>query len=256
MPKTPRTQEAIRKAAIGLIDNRQTDNDGMLIKRDRNVTMLDIFGTDQKTALAHYMSDLMAMGYSNSEMIDAINVKFGVLLKVGEVNKMKLLLYKLWRCDTAHAMNDQIAKQLAEIRFQKRELWKAWEESKKLTSSKKHTGHQESEAPEMSWVIDEEFIEEHKNAGDVKYLQLIADLGKEERKLLGLYAPEKKTVGLNGGTNNGTINLVVVGSDGNALNTQSFAPQVEQPANVEEAEAVAVESEEDEIDKLYKEIIG
>lgn len=255
MAKTRPSAEKIKKAAIGLLDNRSTDNDGMLIKRDKSVTMLDIFGTEQKTAVAYYVSDLLAKGFNNQQIIVAIKDRYGLDWNMQKVNVVKQLLHKMWRCEIAHTMNDQIAREVATIDTQIREAWEAWEFSKKgIKHNKTRTEKSESKSPEMQYNLTEIINEEDTTAGEVKFLQHINELGKEKRKLLGLYAPEKKLLGT--GTNNGTINFVVVGNDGNSLSAPVI-PVV--PTNdVEEANVEIVDDEEGgngEIDNLFAELM-
>lgn len=178
--------------------------------------MLDIFGTEQKTAVAYYVSELLAKGNDNQQIITKIEEKFNLHWKLAQLNKVKLLLHKLWRCDIAHSMNEQIAQQLAEIRVQKKEAWEAWEKSKqgKITTSTKKS-NSTSPSDQVTWDLDETTTNTESQTGEVKYLQLIADLGKEERKLLGLYAPEKKE------TNNrpNAIQFNILGANANEQTT-------------------------------------
>lgn len=194
MARKQKTLDQIKREAIGLIDNRQTDNDGLLIKRDRSVTMVDIFGTEQKTAVAYYVSDLLAKGFNNQQIVETIKNKYNLDWTIRQVNIVKELLHKMWRCEIAHTMNDQIAREVATIDTQIKETWEAWEFSKKgITHKKNRKENSKSEAPEMAYDLTEIITEEDTSAGDVKFLQHLNDLGKEKRKLLGLYAPEKKS---------------------------------------------------------------
>ena len=255
MSKSKPTPEQIRKKAIGLLDNRSTDNDGMLIKRDKTVSMIDLFGSEQMTAVAYYVSDLLAKGFNNQQIIMAVKDRYDLDWNMRKVNLVKDLLHKLWRCETAHAMNDQVARELATIDTQIRETWEAWEFSKRgIKHTKTRTENSDSECDENQYKITEIVNEETTTSGDVKYLQHLNELGKERRKLLGLYAPEKKTPGA--GTNNGTINFVVVGSDGNSLSAPVMP--VAPTNDVEEANVEIVDDKEggnEEIDNLFAELM-
>lgn len=266
MAKTRPSAEKIKKTAIGLLDNRSTDNDGMLIKRDKSVTMLDIFGTEQKTAVAYYVSDLLAKGFNNQQIIVAIKDRYGLDWNMQKVNVVKQLLHKMWRCEIAHTMNDQIAREVATIDTQLREAWEAWEFSKKgIKHNKTRTENSKSEAPEMQYDLTEIINEENVTAGDIKFLQHINDLGKEKRKLLGLYAPEKKE---NGNPNTAVqLNFVgeSAGESGFNILSQILSmgtPQQKQQAvetEVEYVEPVSVEKankEEVDIDKLMEDLIA
>lgn len=267
MAKKTKTIEQIKKEAIGLLDNRSTDNDGMLIKRDKTVTMLDIFGTEQKTVVAYYVSDLLAKGFNNQQIIVAIEKKFGLKWSIRSVNMAKELLHKLWRSEMAHSMNDQIAREVATIDTQIKEAWEAWEFSKKGIKHKRtRTENSASKANIMDYKVEEIINEEDITAGDVKFLEHINNLGREKRKLLGLYAPEKKAEGdvktaiqfnLVGEGAGGEITSMMQSIMQGAVAPQPIAaPQ--QP--VEEAQYVPISVEEEDkeatIDKLYKELVG
>lgn len=215
--------------------------------------MLNLFGDEQKTAVAYFVSDLLAKGFNNQQIIETVRNKYNLEWSLYQVNKVKLLLHKMWRCEMAHTMEDQIAQEVASIDTQIKETWEAYEFSKKGIKHKKtRTEGSTSKAAEMQYDLTEVVVEEDTTPGDVKYLQHLNDLGKEKRKLLGLYAPEAKTPG--SGTNNGTINFVVVGSDGNSLG----APIISQAAQkqVEEAKNVEVEDVDDnDIEGLFSELM-
>ena len=261
MSKSKPSAEEIRKQAIGLLDNRSTDNDGMLIKRDKRVTMLDIFGSEQKTAVAYYVSDLLAKGFNNQQIVVAIRDKYDLNWNIRHVNIVKELLHKLWRCEVAHSMNDQIAREIATIDTQIKEAWEAWEFSKKgIKHTRTRTENSDSSAPEMKYKLEEVINEENETAGEVKFLQHINELGKEKRKLLGLYAPEKKDTG--GPKTAVQLNFVGEGAGEGGLNVLSQIlsmgmPQQQQAIErpVEDIEPVTVErtAQEADIDKLMEE---
>lgn len=266
MAKKKETLESIKKKALGLIDNRQTDNDGLLIKRDRSVTMLDIFGTEQKVAVAYYVSDLLAKGFNNQQIIETVKLKYGLEWKVSHVNVIKTLLHKMWRCEIAHTMNEQIAREIATLDVQLKEAWAAWEFSKKgIRHTKTRNTNSDSPAPEMKFNVEEVIIDEDTCAGDVKFLQHINELGKERRKLLGLYAPEKKAD--EGIKNAVQFNIVGEGAGGEIMSLMEHimkgAPMnAQRPQNVVVEDAQIVEerekddkrSNEEEIDKLMQDM--
>lgn len=265
MAKRAQSLEAIKKKAIGLIDNRATDNDGMLIKRDKNVTVLDIFGDERKAAVAYYVSDLLAKGFNNQQIIEIVKEKYNLDWKMIHVNKVKALLHKLWRCEMAHSMGDQVAKEVATIDTQIRETWAAWEFSKKgIKHTKTRTEGSNSEAKEMAYNLTEVVVEEDTTPGDIKYMQHLNDLGKEKRRLLGLYAPEKKDDGPKTAVQ---FNIVGEGAGGEITNLMQDimrgAPAAPAPKNivVEDAKVVDEEDEENtspdmDIDKLMEELLA
>lgn len=260
MGKRKLTQKDIRTKAIGLIDSRQTDEDGLLIKRDSNVTMNDLFGSDQNVAVAHFVSELMAKGYDNCSMLAEIKNRYSVELKIADLNRIRMLLKVIWRSTTAHSMNDQIAAELNRISVQERELWRAYENSK--------TGNKHIKTEVGTNIIGGEAVgvdmvttDTDENAGDMKIFKLITELGVERRKLLGLYAPEKKvmSVGAGNGTGGGgNVNIVIVGADGNVLGAQvnqtPAAPQIEEqtPEVIESRQDDELEPEMAEIYAQYQ----
>lgn len=263
MGRKPKDITALKKKALGLIDSRQTDNDGLLIKRDKSVTMIDIFGTEQKTAVAYYVSDLLAKGFNNQQIIDAVKDKYSLEWKIRDVNIIKELLHKMWRCEIAHTMNDQIAREVATIDTQLRETWAAWEFSKKgIKRTQTRTENSKGKSEENTYNLTEIINSESITAGDIKFMQHINDLGKEKRKLLGLYAPEKKE-------NNNTpqaiqFNIVGEGSSEHAADLMSMlmngVGNIGSVDKTEDAEVISTENADNldpniDIDKFIGEIL-
>jgi DNA repair ATPase RecN len=230
----------LKRRVAPLIDTRATDDNGVLIQRDRKVTVIDIFGTEQRAAVAYYVSDLLAKGFNNQQIIVAIKDKYDLTWSMRQLNVVKELLKRIWRAEMAHEMGDQIAREVATIDTQLKETWEAWEFSKKgIKHNKKRTEKSSSDAPEMNYNLEEIINEENITAGDIKFMQHINELGKEKRKLLGLYAPEKKE---NQGGGNTAIQLNIVG-DGASQDAASVMRTIlnmgnPQPIPVQEAQVV------------------
>lgn len=244
MGKKEQSLAAIKKKAIGLIDTRHTDNEGLLVQRDRKVTMVDLFGgSEAKAAVAYFVSDLLAKGFNNQQIVETVNKKYGLEWKLNHVKIVKELLHKLWRCEIAHTMNDQIAREVAAIDTQLKEAWAAWEFSKKGIKHEKKRKEKKvgDNSLEGSYELSEVVCEEDTTAGDVKYLIHINELGREKRKLLGLYAPEKKDQ--KPANQAVQFNLIGEGAGGEVVNLiesiMAMAPQ----NRVEEANAVEVQTQ-------------
>lgn len=264
MPKKEKSLSAIKKKAIGLIDTRHTDNEGLLVKRDRKITMLDLFGgSEEKTAIAYFVSDLLAKGFNNQQIVETVNKKYELEWKLNHVKVMKELLHKLWRCEIAHTMNDQIAREVATIDTQIKEAWSAWEFSKKGIHKKSRTEKKEGDdSIEGSYNITEVVTEEDTTAGDVKFLQHINELGKEKRKLLGLYAPEKKETKT--GPQAVQFNLIGEGAGGEVVSLfdsiigSSVTPLSQrttvEDAGVVEAQTVEPNQSNYDIDEIMKDL--
>ena len=174
----------------------------------------------------------------------------------------------MWRCEMAHSMNDQIAREVATIDTQLKEAWEAWEFSKKGIKHKRtRSENSASKAQIMDYKVEEVITEEDITAGDVKFLEHINNLGKEKRKLLGLYAPEKK--GDNDVKTAIQFNLVGDGAGGEITSMMqsimqgAVAPQPiaakNKPVEDVQAEPIEIDTLDDKqalIDKLYQQVIG
>ena len=194
--KKPRTATTIDKKVLGMIDPRATMNDELVLKKQREVTMNTYFGTDQMSAVAYYVSDLVAKGFNEKQILDVVNKKYDLKWNLSAVRTCKALLRKVWRAETACLIEDQVAQELASIQTQEKEAWEAWEFSKKgIKKSSKRTTHSTGDAPELTYDLTEIIDNENVTEGNIKFLEHINELHKEKRKLLGLYAPDKRAVG-------------------------------------------------------------
>lgn len=244
---------SIRMKKMGTVISKTIQNKE-LVPTCKDADITSFFGTEKASAVAYFVSDLIAKGFNDSEILETVQKKYDLEWKIRDLKKVKLLLHKLWHDDIAHTQQEQIEAELAAIQTQQKELWASWELSKKGKKKTSKTGKSTSPSDDMTYDMTEIVLEEDDKAGDPKIMALINDLGKEKRKLLGLYAPEKKQLGLNAGTNNGTINVVLVGSDGAALG----APQQQPERQVEEVDSEEVSAEDEEfndIDEMYNGIV-
>lgn len=249
MPKKqPKTVVGVDKQVLGMIDTRATDDDTLVLQRQRNTTMATFFGTDQMSAVAYYVSDLVAKGFNDKQILDVVNKKYEINWTLNKVRVCKALLRKVWRAETACQMEDQIAQELASINTQEREAWEAWEFSKKgIKNKRSRTTKSEGEIGENTYDLTEIIEDENTTAGEIKFLQHINELHKEKRKLLGLYAPEKVS---KNDTNKPTavqFNIVgdsAAGSVGNVMNALLGGANnaIEQPQAVEETQVQVVET--------------
>ena len=238
----------VHKSATGLIDTRKiADTDtGLIVAKKRKLSVSTFFKTDQSAAIAFFMSDMYAKGFNDEQIQRVVNEKYNLEWNMTQVRTMKTLIRKLWRAQMAHDMNEQITEEVNAINVQIKECWEAWERSKKGTLSKTtRKAESQGDVPgsENTYSLEETLLKEDTNTGEVKYMSLINELGKEKRKLLGLYAPEKKEVKGNGNT---AIQINVVGGDGQAAqaldNVLFGGTSQPEPENysVEDAEAEVV----------------
>lgn len=250
MPKKqPQTVVGVDKQVLGMIDTRATDDDTLVLQRQRNTTMATFFGTDQMSAVAYYVSDLVAKGFNDKQILDVVNKKYEINWTLNKVRVCKALLRKVWRAETACQMEDQIAQELASINTQEREAWEAWEFSKKgIKNKRSRTTKSEGAIGENTFDLTEIIEDENTTAGEIKFLQHINELHKEKRKLLGLYAPEKIS---KNDTNKPTavqFNIVgdsAAGSVGNVMNALlggGANNAIERQQAVEDTQAQVVET--------------
>lgn len=95
-------------------------------------------------------------------------------------------------------MDEMLQLELSRIDDMMREAWAAWEKSKEdyldtqqiMRGTPKQTGKGEESGVDTTSM--EQRRKEIRSCGDPRYLELINKLLIERRKLLGLYAPEKK----------------------------------------------------------------
>ena len=111
-------------------------------------------------------------------------------------------LLKEWRETRIADMDLSVQLELQRIDDLIKEAWDAWEKSKEDYQKNKGTQHAVPtvpESPDESAIIVthmQQSKEDVRSCGDPRYLELINKLLIERRKLLGLYAPEKKDVAM------------------------------------------------------------
>lgn len=160
-----------------------------------------------KLARLEIVSGLYKRGYSlrkiQAEVMKRLGLSSYSLQTVhGDVNT----LLKEWRDNRLSDMEDAIQLELERIDDTVRELWEQWEKSKsdynRTTNirrgqpKRKKQGDQPDRAEDNS--IETTQIEESRTnvvgLGNPAYISEIRQQLQERRKLLGLYAPEKKEV--------------------------------------------------------------
>ncbi len=109
-------------------------------------------------------------------------------------------LLQEWRDDRLKDMNDALQLELERIDDTCRELWEQWEKSKsdytKVTNKRKGAPQRDQQSGQSS-IRTYSIEETSQNAvglGNPAYISEIRNQLAERRKLLGLYAPEKKAV--------------------------------------------------------------
>jgi hypothetical protein len=130
------------------------------------------------------------------EVMGGLNLKSYSLSTVkGDVDR----LLARWRECELMDTSDRVNLELSRIDEAVKELWEQWEKSKenyKKTSSKRKGKPLESENKKSKLQTIEREVQETdmRCLGDVSYISEIRAQLAERRKLLGLYAPEKREV--------------------------------------------------------------
>jgi len=165
-----------------------------------------------KEARLVIVGELYKKGYSFRDIREEVMKREGkTTYSLSTVKKDVDAILKDWRKTRIDDVDMAIQLELAAIDDQIRELWIAWDRSKtdQKLKSKKQSGLAVKEA--ASKVVDtdgklkdkvetsgikttsiEQTEKDEINFGDPRYQDLINKLRMERRKLMGLYAPEKK----------------------------------------------------------------
>jgi hypothetical protein len=161
-----------------------------------------------KLARLEIASDLYKRGYSLRKIQAEVMQRLGLeSYSTATVQKDIQTLLAEWKENRLTDTSGAVQLELERIDDAVRELWEQWEKSKRdytKTSSKRKgrptqgqgqgQGGQPSENGGLRTVEREEMETEVICLGDVSYLSEIRAQLSERRKLLGLYAPEKKDV--------------------------------------------------------------
>jgi hypothetical protein len=153
-----------------------------------------------KEARLEIVSKLYCRNYTfraiKKEVMERLNLT-SYSLKTVKCDTEELL--KRWRESEVKDVDLRVQLELTRIDETVTELWEQWERSKegKETRKQKKKGAPFiNESDEMQMQILEQAEEKYKESGlgDVRYIAEIRQQLAERRKLLGLYAPEKKEV--------------------------------------------------------------
>lgn len=153
-----------------------------------------------------FVASLYKRGYSYRQIRQKAMDELGLkTYSLDTVTSDIELLKTEWRTHRIVDTNDAIQLELERIDDAIRELWDAWEKSKTdqdLKSSKKKgvgvpVSQSETGAETMKKIQTKEYEESVKHEicyGDPRYIAEIRAQLVERRKLLGLYAPEKRQI--------------------------------------------------------------
>lgn len=150
------------------------------------------------------VSEYYKKGYSIRKIREEVNARLDLNVSVPTIHKDIKLLLSEWRESRLDNIDDLISLELARIDDCLVELWDQWEKSKEnyLREHNKRVGvpvpvtdengQPDGEQTEIVTVKRENSTENVVALGNPAYMAEIRQQLVERRKLLGLYAPEKK----------------------------------------------------------------
>ena len=159
------------------------------------------------------VSELYKKGYGYDQMRKMVMQRMGIdTYSKSTLHKDIHILLNEWRTTRIENTDLSVQLELEKINAQEVELWEAWDKSKenhKLTSKKQKgvaskaksvgPGGTITDSDKISTTEIERMEKDEINFGDARYQAELTKLGQERRKLLGLYAPEKKELSGNVG---------------------------------------------------------
>ncbi len=153
------------------------------------------------------VAQLFKRGYSYTEIRHEVMARLDLAsYSLSTVCKDVNTLLEEWRKCRIENLDYALQLELQRIDDLIKEAWEAWEKSKEdgveKTSKQKGVPIPESEDGEgggVATISMEQTQKELRPCGDPRYLDMIHKLLIERRKLLGLYAPEKRELDHKGG---------------------------------------------------------
>ena len=149
------------------------------------------------------ISQLYKRGYSYREIQEEVKTRLNLEhYSLQTVHKDIQTMLQEWRETRIENVEHSVQLELERIDEATKEAWNAWEKSKNDYERKKAkqqrvpviTGEGDEGSEKNEIVKMEQQREEVICYGDPRYLEVIHKNSVERRKLLGLYAPEKKDV--------------------------------------------------------------
>lgn len=184
-----------------------------------------------KLARLEIVAQLFKRGYSRRKIREEVKNRLDLKsYSLGTVQSDVKTLLAEWREDRIENTDDLVQLELERIDDACRELWAQWEKSKQdytlQTRRQKGSPSRDNQTglTSIRTVQTERTEKDVTGLGDVSYIIEIRRQQEERRKLLGLYAPEKKDINANG----------------------SFAAYLIESGMLDEAEKAAGEVTEDE----------
>ena len=147
------------------------------------------------------VSEMYKRGYTLQKIRDEVMARLRLeTYSLQTVHKDVQRLLKEWRSYRLTNIDDSIQLELERLRDLQREAWEAWEKSKKDydrnrlwrhgVPASKDTKNSKDNSMQTTHVTQQ--TENVVNCGDPRFLEIVYKCGVEIRKILGLYAPEKR----------------------------------------------------------------
>lgn len=166
-------------------------------KQGRPTTHTQSHRNEVKEQRINAVARLFKRGYTFREIRESVMKELGLTsYSLGTVKKDVDGLLEEWRKERIADTDARIQLELQKISDVEREAWEAWEESKKDYEEIRGrqecspTGKEGSKPPKATRIEQEKRT--YHTCGDSSFLDVIARQHQERRKLLGLYAPEKR----------------------------------------------------------------
>ena len=161
--------------------------------------MQDVHRQQKREARLVIVSEMLKKGYTVRQTRDEVMKRLGIeKLSVSTIQNDREFLLKEWRKVSISNVDDALQLELERIDHTCRELWSQWERSKedynKTTNRRKGKPSGGGSDGKISTVSIEEMSTKVIGLGNPAYISEIRQQLQERRKLLGLYAPEKREV--------------------------------------------------------------
>lgn len=150
-----------------------------------------------KTARLEIVARMYKRGYSYADIQREVRAQLGMDkgYSLRTVHKDVHTLLNEWRDMRVEDVDDAIQVELARLKELEKEAWQEWDKSKQDHEKKRAKQQRISGEGEVEGAVRmEQQREEVIGFGDPRYLDIIHKCGIERRKILGLYAPEKKDI--------------------------------------------------------------
>lgn len=143
------------------------------------------------------ISGLYKRGYSYAAMREEVMVRLNLpTYSLRTVKKDVDRMLAEWRKTRIDNLDSALQLELERTDDVMREAWVAWEKSKqegeRIRTTRK--GKKDKDSGKIETTNITQYSEEYGGYGDTRYLDVVLRASVERRKMLGLYAPEKKEV--------------------------------------------------------------